>query len=126
MDTDSEHFLLRPHPCAYVQLSYSYSANTRVTSPCHLHLTSWKGPMKAKGEAQITGMANWMVTRTEAGFVEHFEGRKDRCGSLGCGILGCGRLGCAAVRCSGLGSGWDADEWGLSPLAPAVSKCVAT
>ena len=75
-----------PPPPSYTQLSYSYSANARVPSPCHLHLTSWKGPMKAKGEAQITGMANWMVTTTEAGFMEHFEGRKDRCGVLVSGV----------------------------------------
>lgn len=45
-----------------------------MPNPCHLHLVGWKGELRARGEAQITGLANWLVTRTEADCVQHFAG----------------------------------------------------
>ena len=67
-----------PCPPPPLQLAYSYSANGKVPSPCHLHLVGWKGDIKARGEAQITGMANWLVTRTEADCLQHFAGRTEK------------------------------------------------
>jgi len=65
-------------PIPYMQLSHSYSVNTKMPQPCHLHFVSWKGDIKAKGEAQIAGMANWPISTTADSYIEYFADRKDK------------------------------------------------
>mmetsp|Transcript_367 Transcript_367/g.598 ORF Transcript_367/g.598 Transcript_367/m.598 type:complete len:387 (-) Transcript_367:758-1918(-) len=60
------------------QISYSYSANSKVLQPCHMHLLGLKGNLKTMAEKSISGIVNWHVTRSESGWQQVFADQLDK------------------------------------------------
>lgn len=59
------------------QVTYCYAINTRTSIPANLILSGFHGKTKEFLEKQAEGCENWLVTRTEKTYLEHFEGSKD-------------------------------------------------
>jgi tRNA (guanine9-N1)-methyltransferase len=56
------------------QLGYCYSANSRAAVPAHLVFAGVRGAVAAALMRQVPGLENWLVTKTDATYMDHFEG----------------------------------------------------